>query len=192
MATTAFEILSLEEAKRQLWIDDNDSQDVQTRLAIQNAVHYVSIMTGLPLIVKQTIYPACPPIDEESPIILQFGFLKPQDSDPKGISGIYYWGSTQKKRDEPTGTIDVNNLGYIRNFNGLPVEVYPPGDGWPDVLQGTEFIFTINEEYSLKDQGDTVKQVVILMTRQFYENPQNFEASLAVNAILTSLKQTPA
>ena len=191
MATTALEILSLEEAKHQLWID-NDSQDVQTTLAIKSAVHYVSIMTGLPLIVKQTIYPACPPIDEKSPIILEFGFLKPQTTDPKGISGISYWESTQNKRDEPTGIIDVADLGYIRNFNGLPVEVYPPEAGWPVVLLGTEFIFTINEEYSLNDEGDTVKQVVILMTRQFYENPQNFEASLAVNAILTSLKQTPA
>ena len=191
MATTAIEILSLAEAKQQLWID-NDSQDLQIILAIQSAVHYVSIMTGLPLIVKQTIYPVCPPIDEKSPIRLQFRFLRPQTNQPKGISSIQYWDPTKEKRDGPTIYIDVNTIGYIRNFNSLPVEVYPPDNGWPSVLEGTEFIFTINQEYTLNDEGDTVKQAVILMTRQFYENPQNFESSLAVNAILTSLKQTPA
>ena len=101
MAATALEILSLEEAKNQLWID-NDSQNVQITLAIQSAVHYVSIMTGLPLIVKQTIYPVCPPIDEQSPIRLQLRFLRPQVNQPKGVSSIQYWDPTKEKRDGPT------------------------------------------------------------------------------------------
>jgi len=187
MADSALEILPLETAKLQLRLDGDDYDELVT-VAIKNAVSYISTLTGLPLIAKDLEVYRCRPLIDDGPIQFYFDFNQSIIADFKAVNSVKYLTVDQKQREAPKGSIDPATLGDVRRSDTL-MWIYPPEQGWPEVLYGTKFLFNIRLEYDNDEAKDAIAQAVTLMTRQFFDNPQQWESTFAVKSLIDPFRR---
>ena len=183
MATNPLEILTLEQAREQLNVDaDRTDQDEAVTQAIKGAVSHVMRKTGLPLL-DRTLVGYVTPADDDCPVFLPALHVHE-------ITAFAYWETSQKLRDEPSGTIEPEDLGRrVETPAGVLEEgtwIYPPAAGWPSYLRMSTFKVTALLRYELDAAAEDVRNQVILMTRHYYEQPEKFESAFAVNALAAS------
>ncbi len=183
MATEAIEIITLDVGKLELQADDG-IVDVDRRItrAIKAAVGYVEKETGLPLIEAQDTYEVSVRANEIPAILPRLHI--------KSIDEVLYWEKEQELREEPQGNIAVESLGRIKAdpYKDWTL-VWPPADGWPIRLYGSEFRFTVTRSYELDSSKDEhLLQALILMMRNFYDQPERFESDFAVNNLIRAWK----
>lgn len=185
MAETALEVLSLADARAQLDILESETeQDSLIESAIISAVNYVMEMTGIPLIEKTLTWLTCPK-DNQEPIILPY-------RDVKSIEHIKYWQPGQYKGEAPAGEIaDLQSLGERREVQdvdevGWVTQVWPSADGWPSErlsdLNGFRVEFKIGWE--IPEQGHDIRHAIILIMRQFFEQPEDMSSMETVKMML--------
>lgn len=183
MATEATDILSLADAKLQLRADDGiaDVDNLVTQ-AVKSAVGYIEKETGLPLIERQDVYEA-PMRGKSLAVIVRARHIT-------AVTEVKYWQTSQEAREEPTGDVPVANLGRRKEdrIKGWTL-IWPPADGWPDMLGCSLIRFTVTRSYELNESKDEhLRQAIILMTRNFYDQPERFESDFAVNNLIRAWK----
>lgn len=178
MATEATEILSVADAKSRVLRVDGDDNDALVLTAIKAAVSDVSLRTGLPLIDRSKIFTVIPNGTKE-PLLLNSLYVRQ-------VTEVMYWGPNQALRERPAGVVATADLGRIDPIEYARfTEVWPPVDGWPQRLAGTDFRITATVGYDIPDEeGESLVQAVALLTRHFYESPDYLEAEFAINSLL--------
>ncbi len=161
MPFTATEILNTGEAKIQLSIEE-DRTDLDARIeqAIKSAVAHVQDRFGYPLLDVSTDYTLWPTS------VYPDGALVIPEVHVKAITNVTYWEATQKRREVPSGTIDVADLGRMEERNSYTL-LYPPADGWPVRLTSTGFRVVLT--LGVDTVPEKWKTEVILWMREFFE-----------------------
>ena len=163
MPSAATDILSLEEARLQLRLDD-DVEDSLVESAVQGAVDYCQRLAGKPFLdVATTLY-------LERPSLADAPMRIPR-RDVKSIRTVQYWETSQELRDDPSGTVAVNDLGR-RQEDGWDTLLWPPEDGWPEVL--TDSVFQVGMTLGFADADSIpgiagIRQAVRAMTTVHFE-----------------------
>ena len=181
MAASALDVLSLAEARLQCRADDGAEIDMLLTASIEGAVSYVSRMTGTPLVDSNQIFNVLPATKD---------YLILPTRDVKGIERIRYWRTTGSLRLEPQGSVSVLQLGRTEELEDGRTRVWGPASGWPTgILEGSCFVVTALVGFDIDDQSKALREAVILMTRQFFENPDRLESDFAVVALLDPWKR---
>ena len=183
MATEVTDILSLADAKLELQADDG-IPDVDRRItrALKAAVGYVEKETGIPLL-EQVVSFDVSIRANDIPAILPRLYIK-------SIDAVLYWQKTQEMREEPQGVIPVESLGRMKAdpYKDWTL-VWPPADGWPVRLNGSQFRFTVTRSYELDSSKDEhLLQGIILLLRHFHDQPERFESEFAVLSLIRAWK----
>ena len=180
MASSALEVLSLEDARLQCRADDGPEHDALLRDAVEDAVGYVSRMTGIPLVDRSENFNVVP--SGKTPIEISA-------RDVKEVEEIRYWQPTQELRESPTGTVTVSDLGRIEELRNGCTRIWYPAAGWPNYLPGSCFQVTVKVGFDITEKSKSLRRAVILMTRTFFENPDRFESDFAVVALIEPWKR---
>ena len=154
------DVLSLDDAKRQLWIDD-PAEDAKVQFCLKSAVDWVSRVTGRPLIKQSRMLHFESPPDSGDPISFE-------TVDFVGLDSIVYHETTQSLRQAAAGTIAIADLGRIETQDRR-VSVWPPQAGWPNILAGSSFAFGFSIGYDYQD-SDAMPQAVAVVARALYES----------------------
>lgn len=187
MADTALEVYSVERAKRNLRIPDSLTEhDGLIGDLIAASVSFIEEETGRPLIDRSNTYQLAVP-QADRPLFAPL-------MDVLNVSRLRYWSTDGALRSDPDGSISGSNLGRIAStFRGLMV--YPPADGWPEVLSGSRVHLTVTQGLNLPDWPDTpgsvqdeaavhpfhaLREAVLPVVRQLYDGG----ATILPNAIL--------
>ena len=189
MAATALEVVPREEIKLELRILARDTDhDTILESQISAACSFVSRQVETPLVdVTETIYVPRPATHEP----LTFRALA-----VKQVEEVGYWTSTGTLRSDPDGEVDVATLGRHVVHDRINV-LYPPSDGWPEVLEGSLLMLTVIRGLDLlrakandpnmtevKPEYMALKQAVILCVRQFYEGYREIRPTEAFYALI--------
>ena len=159
MADSAIGILSLEQAKRQLQIDegtDLDNDDDLTDI-IEQAVNLIARLTGLPL------------IDTDKTVWVRMGHGRSGRvvvplKNIKSYESIKYWETSDEAREEPEHTVDTGTLGRTEELL-LGTLVYPPSGHWP-AAHNSLLQFTCKVGIDLGPNNKDIRTAVILVARQ--------------------------
>ena len=160
IAETALDVLGLDDAKRQLWIDD-PAEDAKVQFCLKSAVDWVSRITGRPLIKQSRAAYFDAPADSADPLSFE-------TVDFASLDSIAYHEPSQSLRDAATGTVAIAELGRIET-QGRCVSVWPPQAGWPAVLSGSSIVFSYSIGYDYQD-SDAMPQAVAVVARALYES----------------------
>ena len=179
MATQPTEILSVDEAKAQLRIDDDDT-DMLLNAAIAAAVADAARRIGRPLIDRELVLQAKRP-EKRLPLAVPTPYMRAMP-----LPVIRYWEPEQELRENPTGEVDAATLGRTDPVADLPnTLIYPPAAGWPDSLRESTYQVTVTVGWDVPEaDGDSLVQAIALLTRHYYEAPDMMEAEFAVNSLL--------
>ena len=182
MPTTALDVLSLDAAKTALRIDTND-HDAEITTAIIAAVQYCSAIANLPLVDNVVTY-SIPWNGSGKPIYVPTRYMKPPIRD--AITPIKYWSTDQAMREEPTGVIPIAGLGRFDVVSkSRRTDIYPPKDGWPDILSFSTFMVTAKLGFDILPNVEALRQCVALMTRIYWEGDSDVAVLQMVADILT-------
>lgn len=185
MATQAIEILSVDAAKMHIEADDGiPNVDAKVTQAIKSAVAHMEKETGYPLIEREEEFDVYPR-GKSLPAVLPCRFVI-------NVVAVEYWQQSQQLRDEPSGTIPVDDLGRRKEnpYRGDTL-VWQPEDGWPDRLYSSPIRFRVTRSYELtRPKDEHLRQAIILLTRHFYDQPERFESDFAVNSLVNAWKWT--
>lgn len=185
MAAAATDILSLDDAKLQLRIDGDD-HDALVTTAIGAAVSYVAKRTRLPLIDhSRTAWFSEAPAKPETRMVIDDPYLTE-------ITSWTYLTTTQDAHGDRDGTIDVSTLGRIETDHLGRTIINPPTDGWPEMDTSWERDVLVQKivytrGYTPADHEDLIKQAVILVMRDFYEQPDRETMNQSAEAVLAQL-----
>lgn len=184
MAAAATDILSLADAKLQLRIDGDDHDSLVTT-AIGAAVSHVSAVTRLPLVDhSKTIYRA-PPASSDAVMTIEDAYLKT-------ITEWTYITPDQNMQADRAGTITIADLGRIETDMHGYTHIQPPVAGWPDMsnrygVRPTTQKIVYTRGYTPAAHEDRIKQAVILVMRDFYEQPDRDYTNKSTEAVLAQL-----
>ena len=187
MAANPTDILSVADAREQLRVGADADSLIAT--AIEQAVYYVATLTGLPLLdVQEDVY-ARIPVTEKSAAFLPV-------LDVMAVRTFQYWQNSQHLRESPNGSFDLSddtaeNYAVLRlDDPGLDyTPLWRSNADWPSFLPLSKVKVGVTRGIDLAGVHRPIKQAVILMMRQFFESPERFESSFAVNALLEPLKR---
>ena len=158
MATAAISIVTLQIMKSELRIPATiTDHDLIIEGQIRSAVSWVSEATGHPLVdVTKKVY-VCPRGDS-APILIETRFAK-------SLSSIKYWDSNGALNMEANAILGG---GFLSNRVFGVAYIYPPDNGWPEILTGSSFEITIIEGYDITVISEVLKHAVILLVRDLY------------------------
>ena len=178
MATTALEILPLADAKTQLRILGTDD-DERITFCIEAAVGHVQHQANLPLLDVEDKFWAYG-VQRTYPITLPFSFVR-------SVDNVAYWGTGQMRREDPTGTVPVVDLGRMEVFDlKRALSVWPPDDGWPtDRLIEAPILFTVTRGV---DSNPRVLQALVLVVREFFEGRREKATLDAASSLIASIE----
>ena len=127
MATDAFDILSRADAARQLRIDaeyqsdgtwDDPDNGALLETAVRQAVQFVSVQTGLPLLDEIGVWELPVPMTSDYPLTLPSMFVR-------SVGAIAYWQPDQRAREEPKGRVQVrDSLGEFADTTDAQANVF--------------------------------------------------------------------
>ena len=186
MPSAATDIFSLAEARLQLRLDD-DVEDPLVESAVQGAVDYCQRLAGKPFLdVATTLY-------LERPSLADAPMRIPRQ-DVKEITAFEYWETSQEWRDEPSGTVVVDDLGR-RQEDGWDTLLWPPEDGWPEVLTGS--VFQVGMTLGFADADSIpgiagIKMAVAAMTTVHFEGTPEEDHRNLVLDLLTPYRDARA
>ena len=182
MPTTALDVLSLDAAKTALRIDSDD-HDAEITTAIIAAVQYCSVIANLPLVDNVVTYSI---VRHATEIAIQVPTQHMKPPLNTAISSIKYWSTDQAMREEPTGVIPIADLGRFDVVSQYGrTDIYPPKDGWPDILSYSTFRVTALLGFDILPNAEALKQCVALMTRIYWEGDSDVAVLQMVADILT-------
>ena len=199
MATSATDIISLNEAKRQVGISEDDtSDDANVTSAISGAVGVAQSFLEIPLLdVNETLRETDRQIcfySASQPIMVRARDIYPAPPNPNpdsltdGIEAIRYWTTDQEIREEAGGTIDVATLG--RRVESWPSTlIYPPDDGWPERLSQTGFEIDVRRGYEIKTGQEDIKSAILILTQMIYDAPDRIDQRSAPFTLLSRFKR---
>lgn len=178
MATQATDVLSLDDAKGQLYIPpDDDSRDAKVRQALRSAVSTVQRLTDKPLLDVTLTALVDRPADRHAPVFLPHTFIHE-------ITAVAYWETDQALREAPTGSVTVGDLGRRHQEDG-GAWLYPPAAGWPAVLRNSRLSLTLLRRYDpIPETDEEVRHGVILFLRHYFEQPERMESDFAVYSLM--------
>ena len=173
MASGANDIVTLERMKTELRIPATiTDHDLIIEGQIKSAISWVSEATGHPLIdITKKIYD-CP--YGASPILISTHFAK-------SLSGIKYWDSDGSLNAGPNATLTGS---YLTNRILGIASVYPPDEGWPDILAGSLFEITLIEGYDITSESEALEHGVILLVRDLYTGVRDERTDSIIYSII--------
>ena len=181
MAANVTDVLSLADAKLNLRVDGDDLDSLVTE-AITSAVGYIQRQTGVPLLDRPETFKLQRPSKDDDPLVLPA-------RDVKEVTEVDYWTEAQELRQDPAGAVAVATLGRREEVGRVTV-VWPPADGWPEVLDQSLMQVTVTLGYDLLEKKDRdIKNTVIVLTRHFFEQPDRIESDFAVISMIESIKR---
>ena len=188
-ATTALEVVSLEEIKDELRLGSDESQDAMITAQVEAAVSWLEKYIGRS-IVQATVGTRSMvkffPLTNDRPI----SFIA---KDFISLTSSEYWPLTAHITDEPIA-IDADDLGPIRRSNWMwhnssgPVRLWnqflkDTSTIWPgEILQDTDIVITYLSGIDL-DVAQALKQSVIVLVRQFYDGYAELRPNHAVMSL---------
>ena len=173
MATDALAIVSLATMKSELRIPLAETEhDTLLTGQIKGAVSFVSRHLRAPLLDRVEVFRSARPGDSMAPIVLPTGSVR-------YVGSVKYWTPGRALRDAPDGTIDVDTLGRVVALRGF--QMYPPADGWPLVLGGSEIEITLTRGM---DTPPPLRAAVVLCVRQLYDGYREIRPTEAFWALL--------
>ena len=179
MAATATDVVSLAEIKAELRIGVDDHDELLTS-QIAAAVSFVSREIDAPLLdVTETIYVPRP---------LRLRPVTFRARAAKVVEAVEYWTASSSLRMPPDGRIDGAHLGR-REFDDVAVVVYPPVDGWPEVLPGSMLVVEVVRGIDIDASNQALKQAVILAVRQFYDGYREIRPTEAFFALIAPFRR---
>ncbi len=175
MATEAIEVVSLEEMKAELPAASHREEALKVQIA--SAVSFVSRLIEAPLVdITETIH-IPRPADAHWPLAFRALAVKSVDK-------VEYWTPSGNLREDPDGTaIENAQLGRLVSRN-RDNTLYPPGEGWPDILPDSPLVLTVTRGLEFGDEHKALKQAVILLVRQFYDGFNEMRPTSAVFALI--------
>ena len=183
MPATALDVLSVDAAKVALRID-SDEHDAEIATAIIAAVQYCSAISNLPLVDTCGNNTAFSGTAARHLFQVPTRYMKPPL--PAAIMSIVYWSPGQALREEPTGEIPVADLGRFDVLSEIRrTDIYPPTDGWPDILAGSVFRVTALLGFTQLPNAEAITRCVALMTRIYWEGDSDVAVLQMVADILT-------
>ena len=170
-------IVSLEAVKQELRIPEDDTtQDALLNRHIQAATDWVIRHTDVPLQRTTQTISVYRPITE-NPMCIEL----PNITD---VSNIHYWPCDSTLRVEPPNQITLADLGRQGYSDGEQVYyIYPPEDGWPQILGFSTFEVAIAQRVDPVPVG--LIQTVILGVRQLYEGHDEISPDHAMNVLMS-------
>lgn len=192
MAATALDIVSLERMKDELRIPYSEvSQDSMITGQLQVGVSFVAQEVTAPLIDRTEMIQVQERSKERS-IFLRASYLKQ-------VMGVRYWNPDGALRMPANASIMVAELGrtqhhYRRGVGPLwaglsrGLWVWPPADGWPEVLTGSCFEFDVQRGLTIDEDTEALAQAVILCTRQLYDGYPKIEPTSAFRILIERWK----
>ena len=200
MVATPADILSVVDARAQLRVD-TDGPDSLIETAVRAAVAYVSKRTGLPIIDRMQTFSVMPARGPLASILLPTKFVLPDraadaTTNPAtvartGIVNVKYWEISQELREAPGGNVIVADLGR-REVAGDMTYLYPPSEGWPEVLSLSLVHVTAWLGIELDGPGiDHVRTAVTAWAHIFYEAPETIRGALTAEALINALIDYP-
>ena len=176
MAATALEVLSLDELKAELRIEDDDtSHDALLTGIISAGVSFVSRFLRAPLVDTAETHRCTRPGDDR-PLAIRADAVQ-------SMAAVRYWSDGTALREAPDGTIAVADLGrrvqVARYFC-----IYPPADGWPLVETESMLEVDLTRSITLTARTVALKQAVILACRAFYDAEPMIKPTAAMYALI--------
>ncbi len=180
MAANATDILSVANGKIQLKVDDDTDAEITALVtqAIESAVAHVADKTGFHLLRHDATFEARPSSLEDS------GLIPLPTLDIAAVSGIAFYQAGDAVTADPTGAVQPLPARWITRKGWTLISA--PAGGWPrnELDPKLPWIVTVSRDYSLTQRDQDIMQAIVLMARQFYEQPEVFESNFAVNSLL--------
>ena len=178
MADSADRILTVAEARAELRLADEAQDDLLER-NIRQAIAWVSREISTPLLDESRVCYAVRPAPREPLVIDEVVAFRQVDA-------IDYWSPDGALREDPDGAV----TGWGRVESGRRrVRVWPPADGWPEVLGGSCLRVTVTCGVDFDAQVDDLRAAVVLAVRQLYDGAAEIRPTAAIYALVSPWKR---
>ena len=138
------------------------SRDTRIELVRDQAIALVERRTGLPLIDRDVTLQVLRPVKDTDPIRIDAW-------DVKSVVSILFWQTTDTLRLEPTGAIDVTELGRLvkESYPSYYPAIYPTIGGWPTILDNSCLVITVKRGVTEVNKGTLAS--IVLTARQLFQ-----------------------
>ena len=189
MATSALGVVSFDLIKHELRLPLADtSQDSLLEFQIDAAISWMENELSVPILDKYGALGAVRPrrsIEFLSGEDLPLCFLT---QSIRSISRVRYWscetGELRENADETIAIADLGRSGY--GADGI-YRIWPPGDGWPEILSGSLMLADVVIGIDPTPPG--LRQAVILAVRQLYEGHDEIRPDHAMYALMNPFRR---
>lgn len=166
MATDATDVLSLDEAKRELRVEGTD-HDTLITAHLEVAVQHVSDYIDQPLLDTADEVVASIPCDSDMPVEVRRSAVK-------SVQSVQYWEPDGSLNADPGGTQSI--VGRLEQVSNTHIyRIWPPDGGWPDALDESYFIVNLTRGL---EATKSIKQAVAIVLTQLYDGVEEESQSM--------------
>ena len=184
MSATAEDVLPVAELRRELRISLEDTNPETAALVESqrdSAVSAVSKYLRAPLVdTTETLRPWRPD-DATAPLVLTAAGA--------ALVSLRYWSPSGALRLDPDGAIPLAELGRTQR-GAFRFMVWPPADGWPDVLAGSQLELEVRR--GIDPVPRALRQACVLAARAFYDSDRTVTSRSAMYALIGPWRQIAA
>ena len=169
MASSAIDIVSVADAKKQLRIDEDSSDnDEIVRETIESAVDFIDNALIVPLIDVTFDIELPYPKDKESPVFFNRDFITT-------VTSVKYWSNGANGSSSPDQVVETADLGRVvkrqnEKFKETFISaVYPPSTGWVEWNVGEWTPFQASVALGITTVPRTIRQAIIAIMRRMYD-----------------------
>ena len=184
MSATAEDVLPVAELRRELRISLEDTNPETAALVESqrdSAVSAVSKYLRAPLVdTTETLRPWRPD-DATAPLVLTAAGA--------ALVSLRYWSPSGALRLDPDGAIPLAELGRTQR-GAFRFMVWPPADGWPDVLAGSQLELEVRR--GIDPVPRALRQACVLAARGFYDSDRTVTSRAAMFSLIGPWRQIAA
>ena len=194
MATSALGVVSFDLIKHELRLPLADtSQDGLLEFQIDAAISWMEKELSVPILDKYGALGAARPrrssgylfgqelSAEDAPLCFRTQSIR-------SVTRVRYWscdnGALRENADETIAIADLGRSGY--GADGI-YRIWPPDDGWPEILSGSLMLADVVVGIDPTPPG--LRQAVILAVRQLYEGHDEIRPNHAMYALMNPFRR---
>lgn len=183
MVTKPTEVLSYQEMKDELRLDDDEHQSlIEGQIAA--AVSWVEKLCGKPILDTTVTLYRRPPARRQDPIFVQELYGVQQVT-------LRYWPPGYTARVAPPIDLDMTELGAVRETTSYGGHaIYPPPLGWPDLEPDTMLVVEAVCGIGTADKLPAgLRLAIVAATRHLYEGGQDLHPTHTLHALIAPYKR---